>query len=77
MRPEIAKVGGFEGAEALRIRARMSFCWSFGKNDQKIWANVGWGVLTPISPLLAMPLVYITSLSAHFHVIGKMMVKPT
>ena len=25
-RPEIAKEGGFEGAEALQIRARTSFC---------------------------------------------------
>ena len=35
-----------KGVEVLRIRARM-FCYSFGKNDQRIRAN-GVGVLTPI-----------------------------
>ena len=50
LRSEIVKGGGFEGAEALQIRARALFCYSFGKNDQRIWANGEWGVLTPISP---------------------------
>ena len=59
MRPEIAKGGGFEGAEELRIQARMSFYWSFGRNYQKIWAKGG-GVLTPHIPLLATPLTRVT-----------------
>ena len=41
LRPEIAKRGGFEGAEALWICARTSFCWSLGKNYQNILANGG------------------------------------
>ena len=41
LRPEIVKGGGFEDEEALRISARTSFYYSFGKNNQKIWANGG------------------------------------
>ena len=51
LRPEIVKGGGFEGAEALRICARTSFCSHLGKNYQKI-GPMGGPVLTPISPPL-------------------------
>ena len=43
LRPEIAKGGGSEGAEALRIHTRMSFRRSFGKNDKKNLGQWGWG----------------------------------
>ena len=31
--------GGFEGVEASHILTRTSFCYIFGKNYRKIWAN--------------------------------------
>ena len=55
LRPEIAKGGGFEGAEVPRKRAQTSFRWTFGKNYQKIWAN-GRG-FDPHIPPLATPLI--------------------
>ena len=41
LRPKIAKAGGFESADALRIRGRTLFYYSFGKKDKKILANGG------------------------------------
>ena len=62
----MAKGGGFEarncqrrglkGVEALWICAGMLFCWGFGKNYQKLWANGGGGGSDPHIPPLATPL---------------------
>ena len=66
LRPEIVKGGGFEGAEALRTRARTSFCYSFDKNDQKIWAN-GEGSDPHIPPPSATPLILNMGVSGRYH----------
>ena len=56
LRPKIAKGRGFEGVEALQIRARTLFCQSFGKNELKIWVNGVGGGSDPHIPPLATPL---------------------
>ena len=48
MRPEIAKGGGFEGAETLRIPIHLNFVRILGGITKNFWPIRG--VMTPISP---------------------------
>ena len=57
MRPEIAKRGGFQGAEALRIGDLVKMTKKFGP--------MGGGVLTPTSLPLAMPLTTGTNIESN------------
>ena len=54
LRPKIAKGGGFEGAEALRIHAEHRFIRVLVKIIKKSWAN-GEGGSDPHVPPLAIP----------------------
>ena len=46
---------GFASPRPPHFKLRSSI-YDFGKNNQKIWANGGGGVLTPIPPPLTTPL---------------------